>query len=109
MEYEIGQIFDGTYPPEAAQWCNDGQLYHIEEIESQGTTTDPITGETVPLRRFQIVENPPAPEPTPEEIAAQEKAKQEREFVENGNARMTAVEAANDDIILMLADMIGGE
>ncbi len=21
--YAIGQTFDGTYPPEAAQWCND--------------------------------------------------------------------------------------
>ena len=20
--FEIGQIFEGTYPPEAAQWCN---------------------------------------------------------------------------------------
>ena len=46
-EYELNQTFTGTYPPEAAQWCNESGLYHIEEIES-------VDG----VRQFQIVENP---------------------------------------------------
>lgn len=59
QEFQLGQIFDGIYPPEAAYWCNEGQLYHIDEIEP-----NPETGE----RRFQIVENVPY-EPTEEELA----------------------------------------
>lgn len=47
MEFYIGQIFDGEYPPEAAVWCN-GTNAHIEEI------TEPGAG----VRQFQIVENP---------------------------------------------------
>ena len=46
-EYELNQTFTGTYPPEAATWCNESGLYHIEEIES-------VDGQRV----FQIVENP---------------------------------------------------
>lgn len=55
MEYEIGQIFEGIYPPEAADWCNNNDAY-IDEIEPQGTT-----------RRFQIKEQEPYV-PTQEEI-----------------------------------------
>lgn len=55
-DFELNQIFEGSYPPEAADWCNDGGLYHIEEIEA-------VNG----ARRFQIVENP---EETEEEKAA---------------------------------------
>lgn len=54
-EYTIGQIFEATYPPEAAQWCNNNRAY-IEEIE-------PVEG----VRRFQIVA---VPEPTPKEQEA---------------------------------------
>lgn len=57
MTFEIGQIFENEYPPEAAQWCNESQKAFIEEIES-------IDG----VRRFQIVA---MPEPTPEELEAQ--------------------------------------
>lgn len=51
-EYYIGQIFDGIYPPEAANWCNQNNAY-IEEISE---------------RRYEIKEVPPAPAPTKEEI-----------------------------------------
>lgn len=51
----INQIFEGEYPPEAAQWCNENRAY-IEELE-------PVDG----VRRFQIVA---VPEPTIEEIRA---------------------------------------
>lgn len=29
-EYYIGYVFDGLYPPEAAQWCNENGTCHIE-------------------------------------------------------------------------------
>ena len=55
-EYYTGQTFTGEYPPEAAEFCNNSGLYHIEEIETLEDGT----------RQFQIVENPT---PTEEEIA----------------------------------------
>lgn len=45
MEFEIGQIFEEMYPPEAAQWCNERQDCYIEEIEAEEG-----------VRRFKIVE-----------------------------------------------------
>lgn len=51
MEFYIGRIFDKPAPPEAAAWCNKNNA-HIEKINGVRT----------------IVENPPPPEPTPEEI-----------------------------------------
>lgn len=49
MEYYIGQIFEGKYPPEAAIWCNANNAF-IDVI-----------GE----HRYEIKRNP---EPTEEEI-----------------------------------------
>lgn len=67
MTFEIGQIFEESYPPEVAEWCNESQKAYIEEIEpsSEG------------VRRFQIIA---IPEPTAEDVAAQEleQAKAER-------------------------------
>ena len=54
--FEIGQIFEDAYPPEAAIWCNENRAY-IEELEA-------VEG----VRRFQIVA---VPEPTQEEKEAQ--------------------------------------
>ena len=50
MNYKIGQTFKGTYPPEAAIWCNANNA-HIEVLDGV----------------YTIVENAPAPEPTTEE------------------------------------------
>lgn len=50
MNYKIGQTFKGTYPPEAAVWCNANNA-HIEVKDG----------------KYIIVENAPAPEPTTEE------------------------------------------
>lgn len=55
MTFQENQIFEGAYPPEAAEWCNEGGIYHIEEIE-------PLDG----VRRFQIVKTV-LPAPTVEE------------------------------------------
>lgn len=58
MEYQIGQIFEGEYPPEAAAWCNERGDCYIDEIEKSDDGT----------RRFQIVS---VPEPTLDEVRAQ--------------------------------------
>lgn len=50
MNYKIGQTFKGTYPPEAAVWCNANNA-HIEVLDGV----------------YTIVENSPATEPTIEE------------------------------------------
>ncbi len=63
MNFEIGQIFEGEYPPEAAVFCNSRGDCYIDEIE-------PIDGQ----RRFQIVA---VPEPTDDEIA--ERVRRERD------------------------------
>lgn len=57
MNFEIGQIFEGEYPPEAAVFCNSRGDCYIDEIEPQNG-----------VRRFQIVA---VPEPTDDEVAAQ--------------------------------------
>lgn len=68
-EFFIGQIFEETYPPEAAVWCNSHGDRYITELEK---------GENG-KRRFQIVA---IPEPTPEEIEAQELAEAKAERAE---------------------------
>lgn len=62
-DFFIGQIFEETYPPEAAVWCNQHGDRYITELEKDGAK-----------RRFQIVA---VPEPTTEEIAAQVRAKRD--------------------------------
>lgn len=54
--YQVGDIFIDEYPIEAAEWCNEQGIAHIEEIDS-------VEGH----RRFQIVANT-ADEETPEQI-----------------------------------------
>lgn len=68
MLYQIGQIFEGGYPPEAAVFCNDSGKAYIKEIE-------PVEG----VRRFQIVA---VPEPTDEEVAEQVRAERDRKLAE---------------------------
>lgn len=62
-DFFIGQIFEDTYPPEAAVYCNSHGDRYITELEKEGGK-----------RRFQIVA---VPEPTTEEIAAQVRAKRD--------------------------------
>lgn len=68
MEFHIGQIFEGTYPPEAAYWCNEHGGRYIEEIES-------VDG----VRHFQIMK---VPEPTDAGIASQVRAERDRKIAE---------------------------
>lgn len=68
MNFEIGQIFEGEYPPEAAVWCTTHGDRWIEEIEA-------VDG----LRRFKIVK---APEPTDVDIAELVRAQRDRRLAE---------------------------
>ena len=42
MGFEIGQIFEGEYPPEAAVWCNARGDCSIQQVDG----------------RYQIIQNP---------------------------------------------------
>lgn len=68
MAFEIGQIFEGEYPPEAAFWCNDCGDRYIKEIEPQNG-----------VLRFQIVA---VPEPTDDELASQVRAERDMKIAE---------------------------
>lgn len=43
MDYKIGQIFEGEYPPEAAVWCNTRGDCSIQQVDG----------------KYRIIENPP--------------------------------------------------
>lgn len=68
MNFEIGQIFEGEYPPEAAFWCNDCGDRYIKEIEPQNG-----------VLRFQIVA---VPEPTDDDLASQVRAERDMKIAE---------------------------
>lgn len=68
MNFEIGQIFEGEYPPEAAFWCNDCGDRYIKEIEPQNG-----------VLRFQIVA---VPEPTDDDLASQVRAERNMKIAE---------------------------
>ena len=67
-EFTIGQIFTGTYPPEAAVWCNSHGDRYITEIEKSEDGQ----------RRFQIVK---VPEPTVDEVRAQKLQELDQKFL----------------------------
>ena len=66
-DFFIGQIFEETYPPEAAVWCNSHGDRYITELEKDGAK-----------RRFQIVA---VPAPTLEEVKTQKLAELEQKFL----------------------------
>ena len=43
MDFSIGKVFEGEYPPEAAVWCNTRGDCSIQQVDA----------------KYQIVENPP--------------------------------------------------
>lgn len=52
MDFYIGQIFEGTYPPEAAVWCN-GNNASIEASDGVYTIVEkPLPPETKTIRTF---------------------------------------------------------
>ena len=84
MMFQIGQVFEESYPPEAAVWCNESGKAYIEEIEP--------TAEGV--RRFKIVG---IPEPTAEEVKAQALAQAKTERAEAVSKITVAVDGKTFD------------
>ena len=64
--FEVGQTFEGVYPPEAAKWCN-GNECAIEETTPEGAEERTFRIVAAPTEYF---ESPPDPAPTREELAA---------------------------------------
>lgn len=86
--FEIGQVFEGEYPPEAADWCNSNNAY----IEETGTVTKVVTEEcnefsktsSEPIKvtkevekTLRVFEIKAVPEPTTEELAARIRAQRD--------------------------------
>lgn len=89
MDFYIGKIFEGEYPPEAAVWCNEHGDRHIDEIE-------PLEG----VRRFQIVA---VPEPTDEEIAAQVRAERDGKIATTDYLMMPDYPLSDEDKVAVMA------
>ena len=91
QEYYIGQIFEGSYPPGAAFWCNANNAY-IDVI-----------GE----KRYEIKEVPPAPAPTQEE----QSKKRERAYKDEIDGITAHIQRLRDkeqteEIIAKIAELI---
>lgn len=48
MNFEIGQIFEGKYPPEAAAWCNEHGHCSINKVVVEGKAAYQIVTEPEP-------------------------------------------------------------
>ena len=71
----------------------------VKVIDVPGVDPQPAWDEEVPVMRYIRY--------TADELAAQAEAKKKAEL-ETVPGRMDALEAANDDLVLMMADLIGG-
>ena len=69
-------------------------------VDRPGVQAQAAWTEQVPVQRYIRY--------TAEELAAQEEARKKQEAKDKLPERVDALEAANDDIILMMADLIGG-
>lgn len=69
-------------------------------IDREGVPAQNAWTEQVPIQRYIRY--------TAEELAAQEEERKKAEAREKLPERVDALETANDDIILMMADLIGG-
>lgn len=74
MAFQLNQIFENEYQPEAAVWCNENGAY-IDEI-------DTVDGK----RRFQIKA---IPQPSIDELKAYKLSELEAVFLEYRNAKTT--------------------
>lgn len=72
----------------------------VKVIDVPGVDPQPAWDEEVPVMRYIRY--------TAEELAAQEEARKKAEAREKLPERVDVLETANDDIILMMADFIGG-
>lgn len=83
----------------------------VKVIDVPGVDPQPAWDEEVPVMRYirytaeELAEQAEAKKKAEEAAAAEAKKKAELETVPG---RMDALEAANDDLVLMMADLIGG-
>ena len=82
-----------------AEYPNGGRDVR-KVIDVPGVPAQAAGTEQVPVQRYIRY--------TAEELAAQEEARKKAEAREKLPERVDALETANDDIILMMADLIGG-
>ena len=97
MDFTIGQIFEGVYPPEAADFCNTRGDCYITELEPAEDGT----------RRFQIVA---VPEPTLEEVKAHKLSELERSFLqwyEKGAVVTSSLGFVADSDVRAVTDVAG--
>ena len=106
----LGYLVDDTEPVEhpavegshyetVAEYPNGGRDVR-KVIDVPGVTAQAAWTEQVPVQRYIRY--------TEEELAAREEARKKAEAREKLPERVDALETANDDIILMMADLIGG-
>ncbi len=100
-EFEIGQIFEGEYPPEAAEWCNNRGDCYIEEIEpvvpEENVEEIEVNSEIIePVRRFEIKL---IPAPTEEELKQREIESIKSELDELDLKSIRALRAGETDYI----------
>lgn len=109
--YETETLPDGT---PAIYYDSDGREKGRDVrkvVDVPGVDPQPAWDEEVPVQRYILY--------TAEELAAQAEAKKKAEEAAAAEAkkkaeletvpgRMDALEAANDDLVLMMADLIGG-
>ena len=110
----LGYLTDSTEPVEHHAVEGVEEVSHYETvteypgggrdvrkvIDVPGVTAQAAWTEQVPVQRYIRY--------TEEELAAQEEARKKQEAKDKLPERVDALETANDDIILMMADLIGG-
>ena len=82
-----------------AEYPNGGKDVR-KVIDREGVPAQGAWTEQVPIQRYILY--------TAEELAAKEEERKKAEAREKLPERVDALETANDDIILMMADLIGG-
>ena len=109
----LGYLVGGTEPVEHPAVEGVEEVSHYETvteypggrdvrkvIDVPGVPTQAAWTEQVPIQKYIRY--------TAEELAAQEEARKKAEAREKLPERVDVLETANDDIILMMADFIGG-
>ena len=110
----LGYLTDDTQPLEHPAQEAVAEVAHYETVaeypsggrdvqrvvDVPGVPARPAWTEQLPIKRYIRY--------TAEELAAQEEARKKAEAREKLRERVDALETANDDIILMMADLIGG-
>ena len=110
----LGYLVDDTEPVEHPAVEGVEEVSHYETVaeypnggkdvqrvvDVPGVPARPAWTEQLPIKRYIRY--------TAEELAAQEEARKKAEARKKLPERVDALEAANNDIILMMADLIGG-